>query len=304
VAMPVRRLLLVLLALTAAAGLAGGCGSTAPPDVAVAPTPTPAPARPPALTPPPAPTPPPTPTPAPTPPPPTVIDSRGCRPPVQHPNPVVLVYGTFAATSWRLIGPALAGRGYCVFTFSYGNLGTGEISRSAHQLATFVNRLLAQTHARRVSIVGHSEGGMMPRYYIRFLGGAAKVRDLIGLSPSNHGTENPLILEGAAMGCRACAQQEAIGSPFLNRLNAGAATPGPVDYTVIQTMYDEVVIPYTSAFLHGPAARVTNVTLQTRCPYDISGHLGIATDPVALQWVEEALAHAGPANPAFRPRCA
>jgi triacylglycerol lipase len=145
---------------------------------------------------------------------------------------------------------------------------------------------------------------MMPRYYIRFLGGAAKVRDLIGLSPSNHGTKNPMVLVGAALGCTACAEQEAIGSPFLDRLNAGDETPGPVDYTVIQTAYDGVVIPYTSAFLDGPAGRVTNVTLQTSCPGDFTGHLTIPTDPVALQWVEDALARAGPADPAFRPRCA
>jgi triacylglycerol lipase len=271
--MAVRRLLLVLLALIAAAGFAAGCGGGTHPHAAVTPAP------------------------------PTVMDSRACRPPVQHPDPIVLVHGTFATTSWWLMGPALARRGYCVFTFDYGDLGTGEIARSAHQLSDFVDRLLARTHAQRVSIVGHSEGGMMPRYYIRFLGGAAKVGDLIGLSPSNHGSENPLVLEGAALGCTACAEQEAIGSPFLDRLNAGDDTPGPVDYTVIQSVYDGVVIPYSSAFLRGPAARVTNVTLQTRCPGDVSGHLALPTDPVALQWVEDALARPGPADPAFQPRC-
>ena len=40
-------------------------------------------------------------------------------------------------------------------------------------------------------MVGHSQGGMMPRYYIKFLGGAGKVDDLVGLSPSNHGTVQP-----------------------------------------------------------------------------------------------------------------
>ena len=44
------------------------------------------------------------------------------------------------------------------------------------------------TGASQVDIVGHSQGGMMPRYYIKFLGGAAKVHTLVGLAPSNHGT--------------------------------------------------------------------------------------------------------------------
>jgi hypothetical protein len=41
--------------------------------------------------------------------------------------------------------------------------------------------------------------------------------------------------------------------------------PG-VHYTVIETEDDEVVTPYTSAFLSGRA--VTNVTLQEQCPDD------------------------------------
>ena len=237
------------------------------------------------------------------PPPPTVLDSPACRPPPQHPEPVVLVHGTFATTSWSLIGPALARRGYCVFVFNYGDHGTGAIGRSARELEAFVDRTLARTDTSRVSIVGHSEGGMMPRYFIRFLGGATKVDDLIGLSPSNHGTENPLALEGAALGCTACGQQWAFDSPFLTRLNAGDETPGPVDYTTIQTIYDEVVVPYTSAFLDGPASRVTNVTLQSQCPRDTDAHNEIPLDPVALQWVENALGRLGPAHPGFHPRC-
>jgi triacylglycerol lipase len=239
----------------------------------------------------------------PTPAPPTVVDDVTCRPPAQHPVPIVLVHGTFAATDWELIGPALARAGYCVFTFSYGHAGTGEISRSAHQLSAFVDRLLTRTRARRVSIIGHSEGGLMPRYYVRFLGGAAKVDDLIGLAPSNHGTQSPLALEGAVLGCIACAEQEAFGSPFLERLNDGTETPGPVDYTVVETAFDQVVVPYTSAFLHGPSSRVTNVTLQAHCRDDTADHLAIATDPVALQWVENALERKGPADPRLRPRC-
>jgi triacylglycerol lipase len=239
----------------------------------------------------------------PPPPPPTVVDSARCKPPPQHPSPVLLVPGTFAATSWDAIAPALARRGYCVFTIGYGNAGTADIVRSAHQLAADVNRILARTRARRVAIVGHSEGGMMPRYYIKQLGGARKVSDLVALSPSNHGTQNMLALVGALGGCTACGQQLAWGSTFLTRLNAGTEAPPPVDYTVIQTRFDAVVTPYQSAFLHGSRARVTNVTLQDRCPDDGVDHLNVPTDPVAVQWVENALAVNGPARSGFRPRC-
>jgi triacylglycerol lipase len=231
------------------------------------------------------------------------MNAANCSPPAQHPYPVLLSPGTYGVSTWQLIGPQLAQLGYCVYTFTYGNNETGDIPASAHQLASFVDRLLARTGAKRVSIVGHSEGGMMPRYYIKFLGGAAKVQSLVGLAPSNHGTLNPTTLAGALTGCVACYQQQT-GSSFLTQLNAGDETPLPVDYTVIETMYDEVVVPYTSAFLNGPSSRVTNVTLQQQCPRDIFGHVGITTSPVALQWVENALARTnGPADSNFVPSC-
>jgi triacylglycerol lipase len=144
---------------------------------------------------------------------------------------------------------------------------------------------------------------MMPRYYIKFLGGASNIDKLVALAPSNSGTLNPAAFGGALAGCVACWQQ-ATDSPFLTKLNAGDETPPPVDYTVIETAYDEVVLPYTSAFLTGPASRVTNVTLQQRCPDDVVGHVGLPTNPVALQWVENALAaRNGPADPGFVPSC-
>src|SRR5438128_1772103 len=68
------------------------------------------------------------------------------------------------------------------------NCGLGDIRQSAAELSAFVDNVLAATGAAKVDLVGHSQGGMMPRYYLKNLGGAAKVGVLIGLSPSNHGT--------------------------------------------------------------------------------------------------------------------
>jgi triacylglycerol lipase len=219
-----------------------------------------------------------------------------------HPYPVVLVPGTFDATSWTTITATLASSGYCVKTFNYSGAGTGSIPQSARQLGRFVDRVLTSTRATRVSIVGHSQGGVTARYYVRFLGGAAKVKALVSLAPPNHGTTTPFLIPGVVMGCVACIQQAA-GSNFLATLNAGDGTPPPVDYTVVETRYDLVVTPYQSAFLQGPANRITNVALQAACPGDLAGHLTITSDPVAVQWVEEALARNGPADPAFRPSC-
>jgi triacylglycerol esterase/lipase EstA (alpha/beta hydrolase family) len=233
-----------------------------------------------------------------------------------HPYPVVLVAGTIANenVSWQALSPALADEGYCVYGFNYGAtpitagrfFGLGDIPTSAQALATFVSGVLSSTHASKVDIVGHSQGGMMPRYYVKFLGGAAKVNMLVGLAPSNHGTTLDGLtaltsLFGANLNtegdCDACTQQ-LVGSSFLTALNQGGDTqPGP-KYVVIESRYDEVVTPYTSAFLTGP--HVQNILLQSQCATDFSEHLGILYDPIAQQDVLNAL---GPDDPSFVPTC-
>jgi triacylglycerol esterase/lipase EstA (alpha/beta hydrolase family) len=228
-----------------------------------------------------------------------------CRPRAAHPRPVVLVHGTFAngTVNWPVAAPAFASRGYCVFALTYGAApgvpvlrGIGPVADSAAQLATFVNGVLAATGASEVDIVGHSQGGMMPRYYLKFLGGAAKVNKLVGLAPSNHGTTLsglatlaaawPGALDIVASACPACADQ-VVGSPLLARLNADGDTVAGVDYTVIATRYDGIVTPYRSQFLSG--ANVRNVTLQDLCAVDLSEHAFIAFDHVALHEVLNAL---------------
>ena len=188
--------------------------------------------------------------------PPPGADNFGCKPSSAHPDPVILVNGTFGNQddNWQAASPLLANHGYCVFTFNYGGSsasavvqGTGDIAASAGQLASFVTRVLAATGAAKVDLVGHSQGGMMPRYYLKFLGGAAFVNRLVALAPSNHGTTldglTALVRAFGAAGlvngalnalCTACVEQEA-GSAFLANLNAGGDTVAGVSYTVIES---------------------------------------------------------------------
>jgi triacylglycerol lipase len=227
-----------------------------------------------------------------------------CRPTAEHPSPVVLVHGTFesAADNWSTVSPQIKSSGYCVFALEYGDRGTGDIAASADQLARFVDAVLGATGARKVSLVGHSQGGMMPRHYIKFLNGATKVDDLVGLAPSNHGTTNPGAFVTGATVCQACDQQRA-GSAFLQELNAGDETPGRVSYTVVQTRYDEVVTPYTSAFLAG-ADNTANILLQDACPAEVIDHHFMPHSQLALRWTLQALGRPGPATPEHPPSCA
>jgi len=236
-----------------------------------------------------------------------------CQPSAAHPRPVVLVHGTFAdrSNSWQAISPLLHNRGYCVFALNYGShegsgalgiYGVGDIAQSAAELDAFVDQVLAASGAAEVDLVGHSQGGMMPRYYLKYLGGAAEVNALIGLSPSNHGTTlDGLFTLGSFFPganslfgtCPACEQQEA-GSTFLTQLNAGGETVPGVAYTVIQTRFDQVVTPYTSAFLSGP--NVKNILLQNQCALDLGDHLSMPYDHIAAADVLTALDPAHPAG--------
>ncbi len=239
-----------------------------------------------------------------------------CKPSAAHPRPVVLVHGTFAdmSDSWQALSPLLYNNGYCVFALNYGayagsNLigvdAIGEIEKSAEELSSFVNRVLTATGASQVDLVGHSQGGMMPRYYLKYLGGASKVHTLVGLAPSNHGTtlDGLATLAGYFPGadaflgilCPACTQQLS-GSTFIEKLNAGGETVPGVDYTVIESKYDEVVTPYTSAFLSG--SNVTNILLQEQCSLDYGEHLSMPYDHIADADVLTALDPEHPQHPA------
>jgi triacylglycerol esterase/lipase EstA (alpha/beta hydrolase family) len=246
-----------------------------------------------------------------------------CHPPAGQPRPVILLPGTLwtLQDSFAVLGPILADAGYCVFGLDYGkneltratggrSAADGDIPSSAGELAAFVDRVLAATGAHQVDIVGWSQGGMMPRWYLRFLGGAAKVHRLIGLAPSNHGTtldgmfrlvdQTRLVLGQPALtviGCPACTQQQNT-SPFIAALNSGGDTVPGVRYTVIETTHDEIVTPYRSAFLAGPG--VEKITLQQACPFDGADHLAIPYDSAAIQYVRNAL---GADDPSFHPIC-
>jgi triacylglycerol lipase len=244
-----------------------------------------------------------------------------CKPSADHPDPVVLVHGTFGnkSTNWQTFGPLLANEGYCVFALTYGTSpqappqfkeafgGLTEIESSAAELQGFVERVLSSTGAAQVDILGHSQGTLMPNYYAKFLGGAPFIDDYVSLASLWHGT-NPaglatLNAQGRRYGFPApqfkffpAGEQMLRGSEFIEKMRSGGtpAVPG-ITYTNIVTKLDELVIPYRSGIEPG----MTNIVVQDVCRKDLSDHLAIAADPIAAQLVLNAL---DPAN-AKQPRC-
>ena len=244
-----------------------------------------------------------------------------CKPTAAHPDPVVLVHGTFGnkSTNWQTYGPLLANQGYCVYALTYGTSpqvparvregfgGLTEIESSAAELKDFVAKVLASTGAEQVDLVGHSQGTLMPNYYAKFLDGAPFIDDYVSLAPLWHGTNvgglASLNAQARRYGFRTpqfeffpAATQMMKGSEFIENMRSGGtpAVPG-ITYTNIVTKFDELVIPYTSGIEPG----MTNIVVQDVCKLDLADHLSLVSDPNAAQLVLNAL----DPSTAKKPRC-
>ena len=166
--------------------------------------------------------------------PPPGANDFACVPDARHPHPVVLVHGTFGdmTVSWNALSPALVAEGYCVFALDLVRRGSAPVDESAAKLAAFVDEVLARTGAAKVSLVGHSQGGMLGRYYVRYYGGLDKVDDVVGLAPSSHGTETPAASFAADfLACPACAEQIAGSIRSSCRSRARRCGRGPTSPT-------------------------------------------------------------------------
>jgi pimeloyl-ACP methyl ester carboxylesterase len=168
------------------------------------------------------------------------------------------------------------------------------------EYVVYAIRRMHQLAGRPIAILGHSQGGMVMRWALRFWPDTRPmVADVIGMAGSNHGTNVAAV---CAVQCAAAEWQQGSGSNFTAALNSGQETFAGIDYTEIYTHDDEIVTPNQnstgSSSVHGPG-RITDVAVQDICPLDPSDHLLLGTaDPVAYALVIDALTHDGPADPA------
>jgi pimeloyl-ACP methyl ester carboxylesterase len=219
-------------------------------------------------------------------------------------TPVLFVPGTTLAPenySWNWLRALSAEhRPYC--TIALPDRGMADV-QTAGEYVAYAIRSMYERHGRRIDVVGHSQGGMVPRWAFKFFPATrSMVDDLVGLSPSNHGTLDANGFCSAPGGCPPAFWQQRIGSDFLRALNSGRETYPGISYSNVYTRIDEVVVPnlddQSSSSLHGGGGEIENVSLQDVCPVGADEHLAIGTySNTAFRLAMDALDHPGPADP-------
>jgi triacylglycerol esterase/lipase EstA (alpha/beta hydrolase family) len=229
------------------------------------------------------------------------------------PTPVLFVPATGVTPeqnydwNWK---PALTRLGVPFCTIELPDHSLGDI-QTAGEYVTSAIRELHRRAGRRISIIGHSQGGMVFRWSLRFWPDTrAMVDDAIGFAGSNHGTTVlDLLPTCRTTGCPVASVQQQAGSRFVQALNSGQETFAGVSYTNVRTKYDEVVTPSdvadpatASSSLTTGGGRITNVAVQDVCPGELSEHLLVGTTSnTSYALAMDALTHDGPANPARVP---
>jgi triacylglycerol lipase len=212
-------------------------------------------------------------------------------------DPVVIVPGLFgngpgaAQSAYTYLQYRLKNAGFNTTIFIAPDYGLGDIHANAARLSTYVDGVLASSGASKVDIVAHSQGGVMARDYIKTLGGADKVDSLVMYGTPNYGAQNANYFVDYGFNCFGMAgcQQIAIGSDFLNALNAGDDTLGSVRYTSLISSNDTTMTPWKNAFLTETDGNIANVNVQDQCPSHFMDHMSVLWDAVPIDGVVDAI---------------
>ena len=192
-------------------------------------------------------------------------------------SPVLLVPGTTLTPDenfdWNYV-PALDAMGWPVCTVELPEHALGDIQLAAEHVA-YAIREAWRLSGHKVQVIGFSQGGMVPRWALRFSPDTRhKVDDLISLSGSNHGGLIGDLFCGpfaepdpsGVLGCEPAWWQQRPESAFITTLNAGYETVPEVDYTAAYTLFDDVLpengTSTPTSVLKTGGSNVVNISLQ------------------------------------------
>lgn len=215
--------------------------------------------------------------------------------PPKNQDPIVLVNG-FSVYN-EVLAPAMRSMqrdGATVYAPEFPNNAMDHIDDSAKFLGNYVQNVLKETGARKVDLVGFSEGGLIQRAYVKYHGGDKYVDRAVSLATPHNG----VLFSGLGQAIQGVgllrkwvpegAQEMIKGSDFLTKLNAGDPTPGKDVkwYSIYSKSFDGIVWPANSPVLEG--AKNLELTKDSWFPW-LKGphHLGLQRSHEAYELVRD-----------------
>lgn len=127
--------------------------------------------------------------------------------------------------------------------------GTVVIEELAQRLAALIDAAVGTERA--FDFFGFSMGGLIGRYYLQHLGGAARVQRFVTLATPHRGTYSAHLVNG-----KPAVAQMRPGSDFLTRLNDDPVHLDAVEFVALWTPFDLSVTPSNHAYVPGRPQRV------------------------------------------------
>ncbi|XWX01727.1 hypothetical protein V2A60_009756 [Cordyceps javanica] len=224
-------------------------------------------------------------------------------------NPVIVLHGLFANRNFDLnfFEAWARPKGYCTFGLTYGAHplfpsvgGVKLVNESSQEIVDLIDEVLQKTGAKKVDLVGHSEGGLQALYVAKVRGMSDKIDKIVGIAPPSHGTGFASLVNIAdlleirddvddllkTVGCPGCL--DVADGDAIKALNNGPIVQPGNTVTIIASRYDFIVTPTgTASFINEPG--VYNVWTQDVCPLDVAGHISLAIDANMFQLTHNAL---------------
>ncbi len=185
-----------------------------------------------------------------------------------EPRPVLLVHGILGQRHlyWNLFASRLKRDGFRVHEALLPYTMLGDIRLAARTLEEKIEATCRGDRVEQVDLICHSAGGLVARYYIKLLGGSARVRHLILLGTPHKGT-----YFSYALPLLPIANQARPGSNLIREIDEAEGTDVPI--TNFWSPVDGVVIPAANAQLQGKAVRDIKVEWMHHWGFLISGTL-------------------------------
>lgn len=178
----------------------------------------------------------------------------GTLPDLKH-DPILFVHGYGGSSAnWETMRQRFLSDGWQDFElYAYNFSFVTSNATTAAEIRDRVGDIISKTGATKVDIIAHSMGSISTRYYLKNLGGSAKVDAWVSLAGPNHGTD---AVENENCGFTPC-REIVPGSAFLLALNAGDETPGLTRYATWRSPCDTTINPDESVILSGATNTLT-----------------------------------------------